>query len=83
MYINDLFDLCKDKVVWIQTHNFPDPDAIASAFGMQKLLEAKGISSKLCYEGVIDKLSSTKMLELLDEPDSVNCSSEKYEQTSS
>ena len=68
MYINDLFDLCKDKVVWIQTHNFPDPDAIASAFGMQKLLEAKGISSKLCYEGVIDKLSSTKMLELLDEP---------------
>lgn len=68
MYINDLFDLCKDKVVWIQTHNFPDPDAIASAFGMQKLLEEKGISSKLCYEGVIDKLSSTKMLELLDEP---------------
>ena len=68
MYINDLFDLCKDKVVWIQTHNFPDPDAIASAFGMQKILEEKGISSKLCYEGVIDKLSSTKMLELLDEP---------------
>lgn len=68
MCINDLFELCKDKVVWIQTHNFPDPDAIASAFGMQKLLEEKGISSKLCYEGVIDKLSSTKMLELLDEP---------------
>lgn len=68
MNINQLFDLCKERVVWIQTHNFPDPDAIASAFGLQKLLEEKGVHSKLCYEGVIDKLSSTKMLELLDEP---------------
>lgn len=30
--------LCRGKHVYIQTHNFPDPDAIASAFGLQRLL---------------------------------------------
>ena len=28
----------KGDMVYIQTHNFPDPDAIASAFGLSKLL---------------------------------------------
>lgn len=31
--------LCKGKHIYIQTHNFPDPDAIASAFGLQCLFE--------------------------------------------
>ncbi|MBD5093235.1 MAG: DHH family phosphoesterase [Subdoligranulum sp.] len=60
---NDLVDLCKGYPVYIQTHNFPDPDAIASAYGLQKLLEAYGIQSKLCYDGRIDKLSAAKMLD--------------------
>ena len=59
----DLIELCKGKTIWIQTHNFPDPDAISSAFAMQKLLEHFGMSSKLCHEGQIDKLSSVKLLE--------------------
>lgn len=60
---NDLVELCKGYPVYIQTHNFPDPDAIASAYGLQKLLMAYGIRSELCYDGRIDKLSASKMLD--------------------
>lgn len=61
--LSDLVALCQGYPVYIQTHNFPDPDAIASAFGLQKLLAACGVSSKLCYDGKIDKLSASKMLD--------------------
>lgn len=60
---NDLIALCQGHFVYIQTHNFPDPDAIASAFGLQRLLERYEISSTLCYDGRIDKLSASKMLD--------------------
>lgn len=58
----ELVALCQGHKIYIQTHNFPDPDAIASAFGLQKLLEHYGVSSELCYDGRIDKLSASKML---------------------
>ncbi len=60
---HELVELCKGHRLYIQTHNFPDPDAIASAYGLQKLLALYGISSRLCYDGRIDKLSASKMLE--------------------
>lgn len=60
-----LLSLCQGKKVWIQTHNFPDPDAVASAFGLHKFLMHFGIQSELCYDGEIDKLSTTKMLSLI------------------
>lgn len=61
--IEDLIEICRGRKIYIQTHNFPDPDAIASAFGLQKLMEEYGISSILCYEGHIDHLSTRKMIE--------------------
>ena len=61
--LSDLVELCRGYPVYIQTHNFPDPDAIASAFGLQKLLELYGVESVLCYDGRIDKLSASKMLD--------------------
>lgn len=61
---NALIELCKNKTVWIQTHNFPDPDAISTAFGLQQLLEHFDIYPRLCHEGQIDKLSSRKLLDL-------------------
>lgn len=61
-HIEKLAELCRHKTVYIQTHNFPDPDAIASAFGVQKLLQFYGIDATLCYAGRIDKLSASKML---------------------
>ena len=60
---NQLAALCHGKHIYIQTHNFPDPDAIASAFGLQRLLAQHEIPSTLCYDGRIDKLSASKMLE--------------------
>lgn len=62
--VNQLIQLCQGHHVYIQTHNFPDPDAIASAFGLQRLLDTCGVASTLCYDGRIDKLSASKMLKM-------------------
>lgn len=58
----DLVELLKNHTVYIQTHNFPDPDAIASAFGLQAFLKHYGVESTLCYYGKIDKFSTKRML---------------------
>ena len=52
--------------VYIQTHNYPDPDALASAKGLQYLLKSKGIGSTICYKGQIDKFNTLQMIELLN-----------------
>ena len=64
--LDELIALCQGHLIYIQTHNFPDPDAIASAYGLQKLLALYGVESKLCYDGRIDKLSASKMLDTFD-----------------
>jgi len=51
--------------IYIQTHNFPDPDAIASAYGIQQLLKYKNIESTICYSGTIDRSSTNKMISQL------------------
>lgn len=56
-----LSNITKDHV-YIQTHNFPDPDAIASAFGLQQILETKQIKSTICYMGKIDRFSTVRMI---------------------
>lgn len=53
------------KHVYIQTHNFPDPDAISSAFGLQKLLKSRGIEATICYKGKIDRYNTLKLIEIL------------------
>lgn len=55
----------KNENVHIQTHNFPDPDAIGSAYGLKKLLAYYGIEADICYEGMIDTLSSRKITDVL------------------
>ena len=37
--------------VFIQTHNFPDPDAIACAYGLSELLKAKGTACSYIAAG--------------------------------
>jgi len=51
--------------VYIQMHNFPDPDAIASAFGLQELLKYRGIEATICYKGKIERYSTEKMCRVL------------------
>ena len=50
--------------VFIQPHNVPDPDAIASCFGLQYLLKTRGVNAVIVYENEIEKANSVKMLEL-------------------
>lgn len=60
---NELVDMLKGHRVFIQTHNYPDPDAIASAFGLQEFLEFYGVDSTLCYVGIIDRYNTRKMMD--------------------
>ncbi len=63
--LEELLSCIRRGHVYIQTHNFPDPDAIASAYGMQRLLEREGVRSTICYKGKIDRYSTGKLLELI------------------
>ncbi len=63
---NQIINGLKDKHIFIQTHNFPDPDAIASAYGLQELLKQSGITSTICYKGRVDHGSAMAMAEKLD-----------------
>ena len=63
MYTDRLVKLLKGHRVFLQTHNFPDADAVASAFGLQQFLEYYGVSSTICYTGLIDKSCLNRIIE--------------------
>lgn len=63
--LDKIMDTIQGKHVYIQTHNFPDPDAIASAFGLQQLLKVRGVESVICYRGRIDRSCLMQMIEQL------------------
>ncbi len=53
----------------ILTHNNPDPDAIASAFGLSYLLAEKlGVESQIVYRGIIGRAENRALLRYLDHP---------------
>ena len=62
----ELVEYLKGKNVFIQTHNFPDQDAIGAGFGLQGILHHYGIASTLCYVGQIDRVNIKKMTRLCD-----------------
>ena len=63
--LDELLKEINREHVYIQTHNFPDPDAIASAYGLQCLLKHRGICSTICYKGKIDRYSTEKLCEMM------------------
>ena len=62
---DELVALIGDQKVVIQTHNFPDPDAIASAYGLQYLLGTRGIKADIVYFGNFDKVTLKLMTDEL------------------
>lgn len=66
--LDRLLSCLQGKHVYIQTHNFPDPDAIASAYGLKCLLIQKGITSTIFYYGTVDRYNTLKMIDLLQIP---------------
>jgi len=64
--INHLIQLIQDEpLVFIQTHNFPDHDAVGAALGLQHLLKQFDIASYLTYEGDIQRNSLLDFIEHL------------------
>lgn len=68
--------LNKSNKVFIQPHNIPDPDAIASSFGLCELLRLQGVESKIIYINYIEKTNSKTMIDLFDIK--MNLKSEDY-----
>lgn len=65
-YITNLISkLDLSKEIIIQTHDYPDPDAIAAAFGLQYLLKCKDIKSKICHFGYSERYTTTRLKEAL------------------
>ena len=53
----------------ILTHDYPDPDALASAFALQYIAErAYGIQSRIVYGGVIGRMENRAMVSILKMP---------------
>lgn len=63
--LESLLSVLKGHRIFIQTHNFPDPDAIASAYGVQRLLEHFDIKAVIIYSGTVAKTSTAKMLDMI------------------
>ncbi|TVQ23040.1 MAG: DHH family phosphoesterase [Spirochaetaceae bacterium] len=62
--IHELVELLKQAPdeVFVQPHNVPDPDAIASSFGLSQLLAKLGVPTVVVYEDEIEKANSVTML---------------------
>ncbi|MCL2706193.1 MAG: DHHA1 domain-containing protein [Spirochaetaceae bacterium] len=69
--LDKLVDILKDAPdeVFIQPHNVPDPDAIASSLGLYYLLSQRGIQKlAIVYDQEIEKANSLRMLEMFKVP---------------
>lgn len=56
------------KRIFIQTHNYPDHDAVASAFALHYLLKSFKIDSNIIFHGDILRDSLQKMIDVLRIP---------------
>jgi nanoRNase/pAp phosphatase (c-di-AMP/oligoRNAs hydrolase) len=52
----------------ILTHDFPDPDALASAWALHHLAKSFGIETRMVYGGVISRAENRAMVKLLKIP---------------
>lgn len=48
------------------THDFPDHDAVAAAFGLQYLLQSVGVESQIVYHGALQSPSLENAIKLLN-----------------
>jgi len=58
--------LQEQSSVYIQPHNIPDPDAIASSFALSMLLGRFGIQSSIIYGDSIEKANSKRMIDMFN-----------------
>lgn len=66
--LDELIQVIHKKHCYVQMHNYPDQDALASAFGLQTLLKIRGIDAVITYHGIIDKYNTKLMIDHLKIP---------------
>ncbi|MFH1009985.1 MAG: DHH family phosphoesterase [bacterium] len=67
--IERLIRLCRgEKHLAIISHDNPDPDSLASAWALSRLLKANRISSKLLYSGVLGRAENVALVKTLGIP---------------
>ncbi len=59
-------ELKAEPYVYIQPHNFPDHDAVASAYALRSFFRAMGITARLTYDGDIQRESLKRFISDLD-----------------
>ncbi|MFP4475944.1 MAG: hypothetical protein ACLFOY_10340 [Desulfatibacillaceae bacterium] len=60
---DELLALVGDRdFVFIQTHDFPDHDAVASAFALARLFEAHGATARMVYEKEVQRESLVRCI---------------------
>lgn len=64
-HLANLLSKINSRHVYIQTHDYPDADAIGSAFGLSYLLKQSGITSTICYGGKLDRSCITNVISSL------------------
>lgn len=55
-----------EDAIYIQAHNYPDHDAVASAFALQRLLAKFDVTAHIIYEGDIQRDSLKRMIRELN-----------------
>lgn len=57
--------LTAKRPVLIQTHDFPDHDAVGAAFALRELLARRGFACSIAYGGTIQSISLSEMIKEL------------------
>lgn len=66
---DDFLERLRDcERIIIQAHDFPDHDAVGSAFALAYLLRKKGFKPLITYQGFIDRVSLHNLIGWLDIP---------------
>lgn len=61
--LDTLLQYIKKSHVYVQMHNYPDQDALASALGLKELLQAKGKEVTIVYHGIIERNNTLMMVD--------------------
>ena len=56
------------KTFVLQTHDYPDPDAIAAAYGLSRLIGTLGGTAVICHRGAITRAITQEMISVLGIP---------------
>ncbi|WP_117235251.1 DHH family phosphoesterase [Vibrio maerlii] len=57
-----------NKRIIVQAHDFPDHDALSSAYALAHLLKSKGFEPFITFQGYVDRISLRNLIDWLDIP---------------